>query len=74
MSPLRREPVVTCEVVDVGCLSPANLEPPVPVRTECFACGLPVCTRCSRRRSWFGQPHKRICNRCAEDDDRRKGR
>ena len=60
--------VPTCSVVNENCTSPANQEPPkVPARGVCFACGQPVCARCSRRISYLHYGRKRICDNCIED-------
>lgn len=60
----------TCSnVTSNDCESPANLEPPVNLRTECFRCGEPVCKACSRKLRWWGVL-RRICNRCEDDLDR----
>lgn len=55
----------TCSVVwDNNCESPANLEPQERARCTCFACGLPVCKRCSNveRYLWYGR--RRVCKTC----------
>lgn len=59
--------VETCCVVDQECLSPANLEPPVPVKARCFACDQPVCVNCSKRVRYFEFGRRRICADCQEE-------
>lgn len=59
-------------MVNPGCTSPANLEPQVPARATCFACGEPVCLApgCSIRRSWKKYGTRRICASCVDHDQR----
>lgn len=57
--------VETCSVVwDNDCDSPANLEPAEKARCTCYACGLPVCSHCSRRIKWHHLGRRRICLNC----------
>lgn len=67
----------TCEVSGEDCTAPAGYQiggPGGPIvenefnstRATCFACGLPVCTSCSRRRSWFKYGRRRVCEDCEE--------
>ena len=62
LHPLSTE-VDTCCVVDQFCLSPANLEELVPVRSRCVCCDESVCRMCSTRRLYRGRL-SRICNDC----------
>lgn len=57
-------------VTSVLCESPANLTFAAPLRTQCFACGEPVCKACSRLMRWYRYGRRRICDRCREDDAR----
>ena len=59
----------TCSVVDQLCISPANLEEKIPVKTKCFACGLPVCKMCSTLRKYYNYGRVRLCNNCQTDYD-----
>ena len=59
----------TCAVVDQFCTSPANVEPPVPARGVCFACGEAVCAKCSTKRQYLRFGVKRICNTCQIEMD-----
>lgn len=59
----------TYSVVDQFCDSPTNLVPKVLVRGVCFACGLPVCQKCSTRRTYHHYGCVRLCNGCQEDYD-----
>lgn len=64
-----------CSVVLDDCLAPAGwivggsgYAPGTPGRrAECFACGQPVCTNCSRVRSYLNYGRKRICASCEEE-------
>lgn len=58
-----------CCVVNPGCTAPANATYFEPLRTKCFACGMPVCKNCSRRMPWYGWRKKRICDSCREDHE-----
>lgn len=60
--------VETCSVVERGCYSPANMEPPERARAVCFACGLAVCSNpdCSRRLKYLDYGVRRLCLYCAE--------
>ena len=63
--------VETCAVVwDESCKAPANLDPPERARCTCFACGLPVCSACSRIRDYLWYGRKRICKTCDMDLDK----
>lgn len=67
---LRRGKVVeTCCVVDEFCLSPANLEPPVPARGHCFACGQAVCSHCSLVVDYHSYGRVRLCHNCLREYD-----
>ena len=54
----------TCCVVNQFCLSPANLEEPVPLKSTCFICGEYVCKECSSRRKYLSYGRVRICDTC----------
>lgn len=67
----------TCEVSEDSCLAPAGYQAGgtggpmgentlTRTRATCFACGLPVCTACSRRRRWHWYGTRRVCIRCEE--------
>lgn len=69
----------TCEISDDNCLAPAGYQIGGTggmigdnhmhgTKATCFACGLPVCTACSRRRLWFSFGYRRICKHCDEDE------
>lgn len=64
-----KKPIETCCVVNQFCLSPANLEEPVPVRTKCFSCGQAVCTKCSDIRTYWQYGRVRLCDNCQIDYD-----
>ena len=53
-----------CCIADQACDAPANLEPQVKAKSFCFACGRPVCTKCSSRRKYYDYGVKRLCNDC----------
>ena len=61
--------IETCCVVDQFCNSPANLSPPIRVRTMCFACGLAVCRNCSIVASYYRYGKNRLCHNCLSDYD-----
>jgi hypothetical protein len=50
------------------CKAPANMDPPEPARATCFACGLAVCTACSRRIQWWSHGVRRVCFNCSPPD------
>jgi hypothetical protein len=52
-----------CDVVNGGCLAPPGFTDSH-TRATCFACGLPVCTECSRVRRWYRYGRRRICRSC----------
>lgn len=69
----------TCEISGDDCLAPAGYQIGGTggmigenhlhaTKATCFACGLPVCTKCSRIRTWFHFGRKRVCENCDEDD------
>jgi hypothetical protein len=61
--------VETCCVVwGNDCKAPANMDPPEPARATCFACGLAVCTACSRRIPWWSHGVRRVCFNCSPPD------
>ena len=64
-----KKPIETCSVVNQHCLSPANLAPPVGVRTTCFSCGEPVCTMCSDIRTYLNYGKVRLCDNCQIEYD-----
>lgn len=47
-----------CNVQDNNCEGGTN--------KRCFACGLPVCGKCSTQTEWYLYSHKRICYDCLE--------
>lgn len=57
------------EVRDWECDAPANLaECAKPTRLPtCFACGQPVCRKCSRVVKWYGYGRKRVAESCIEE-------
>jgi hypothetical protein len=59
-------PPRVCGVADQDCKAPPNCDPPAETRAECFACGQPVCTNCSRRRTYMSYGVRRVCADCAE--------
>jgi hypothetical protein len=59
-----------CCVVDGFCLAPANLEPMIQPRSECFACGRKVCVNCSVVTRYYNYGKKRICHNCLSDNDK----
>ena len=66
---------MSCNVVNGNCLAPPGLAGlGVPCRTVCWACGLPVCRECSRKRDWHRWTNKRICDNCHEEDLRLQDR
>jgi len=56
--------MTTCSVVDQFCLAPANLSPLRHAKGKCFACGLPVCAKCSSIRTYYNYGKVRLCNNC----------
>lgn len=64
---LTRE-VETCCVVDQFCLSPANLETPIPAKGRCYRCGQAVCSKCSLRVMYKGE-RRRLCHDCIVEED-----
>lgn len=66
--------IETCNVVDDGCAAPAGYGCAGGIavgtraaRCECFACGMPVCGNCSRRRAYGNHGIRRICNTCLRE-------
>ena len=55
-----------CNVADQFCTHPANGERTPILRTECYACGLPVCKNCSVRTTYYNYGTKRLCHTCLE--------
>lgn len=55
-----------------GCEAPPGLRGlSDPIRTVCYACGNPVCRKCSHLRPWFRRAKRaRICNDCIENERR----
>ena len=71
--------MVVCSVVNDNCSSPAgwqvgglgggiaiNNNKKTQARYECFACGLPVCGRCSKITKYLGYGEQRICDKCRQ--------
>lgn len=56
-----------CCVADQFCIAAANFEPPVYVKTQCFACGDFVCTKCSIRADYYQYGKQRLCHNCLID-------
>ena len=69
--------MVTCSVVNDKCSAPAgwqvgglgggcasNEDRRKQARYECFACGLPVCGRCSKLVEYLHYGKQRICDNC----------
>lgn len=60
---------VCCVVYDRDCLAPADVEQCLlPNRIgECFACGEPVCSKCSKILKYHSFGKRRICFNCISD-------
>ena len=58
---------MSCSVADQYCDAPANLLDVKTPKSMCFACGLPVCTKCSTRRKYLHWGRVRVCNNCQVD-------
>ena len=71
--------MVTCNVSNDKCSAPggwqigglggptgANTDKTKQARFECFACGLPVCGRCSKVIEYMNYGKQRICDKCRE--------
>ena len=69
--------MVTCSVVGERCTAPAgwqvcgvwggyapNDDRRRQAKYECFACGLPVCAKCTRLIDYYNYGKQRICNVC----------
>ena len=69
--------MVTCNVSDNNCSAPAsfqvgglgggispNNDRRKQARFNCFACGLPICGRCSSTLEYLDYGKQRICNNC----------
>lgn len=70
----KKREIETCCMADQFCLAPANLDPPVAARGQCFSCGWAVCSKCSSRRQYPDGRLHRICNDCQvelDDSDKR---
>jgi len=61
-----RDAIRPCNVANDDCTAPANLQA-ANTRATCFACGHPVCTRCSRRIDWYDHGRRRVCDNCVDD-------
>jgi len=69
--------MVTCNVSNDKCSAPAgyrvgggcaiNDDRRKEARFECFACGLPVCGRCSKIRQYLHYGKQRICDNCQQE-------
>ena len=63
-----------CNVSNNGCVSPAGYGVGVMVgendrafcRLTCFACGLPVCRKCSRKIGWYNYGIQLVCENCTD--------
>lgn len=62
--------VRTCAVVDQFCDAPANLDPGVPAKFECFRCGEKVCGSCSIRMKYLIYGVCRLCHDCVIGETR----
>ncbi len=61
----------SCHIVNEGCQYPPAHEPlNEACRSRCFGCGLSVCLNCSRIRTWYLWPRKRVCDHCHEESVR----
>ena len=58
-----------CCVVDQLCLAPANVEPLLSAKGQCFACGQAVCSECSSIRKYYNYGRVRLCNNCQVEYD-----
>lgn len=60
---------MSCCVVNQHCAAPANLEGVKTPKSNCFACGEPVCVECSSRRKYMKYGRVRLCDNCQESLD-----
>ena len=69
-----------CHVANQGCRAPAGYgcysgcsdetgRPPY-ARCKCFACGLPVCSNCSKIVKYKRYGKRRLCDTCIEENER----
>lgn len=58
----------TCCVADQFCTAAANFQFPNAKR-ECFACGQPVCSKCSSKRLYRGYGRVVLCSNCQVVED-----
>lgn len=69
---MKKEIETCCVVWDNDCLSPANLEQLVPLRTSCYVCGQKVCKNCSKIvYDKYAHHRIRVCFDCLEGDSER---
>ena len=61
--------VDTCHVANQHCIAPANREPQVMARGECFFCGGAVCAApgCSIVTTYLTYGRQRVCYACLDD-------
>lgn len=57
----------TCHVSNQDCCASPGVSDGDLTRAECFACGLPVCVKCSKRVRYFKWGRKRVCDHCREE-------
>jgi hypothetical protein len=65
----KKKEIEPCCVADQFCLAPANFDPPVSAKGECFSCGEKVCTACSSIRKYYKYGKVRLCNKCQIEYD-----
>ncbi len=64
-----------CSVSNDKCLAPAGYQmgglggmvggnDPANCRLTCFACGKPVCSKCSQKIEWYGYGQQIVCKTC----------
>ena len=61
-----------CNVSDQFCEASPGVEG-TSTRGMCFACGLPVCRKCSTVLSYYTYGRRRVCNNCQVEHDGERG-